>query len=193
MRTQLWIKLSMLAALAAFTFFVTSSVLARGKQRRPRRANTDNVPGAPAMGKMGITPGEYTPPPVGLDTSFASGAMHSIKVDTAAKFVHIVASASIRDTRPGISYVWAVRALHPKTGKVLFEKRYDNQMFTIPPEQQMHPTFEDTIELPLEAGPYRVELVAFMDSPTNRVADLDDPGIASSRGPAGSAPINLRD
>jgi len=186
MRFSLWIKLLTLVAISVATFFVTSSVLARGKHRRASGAIAATAADGPA-GLAGMI-SKNPAPARGINTSYASGAMHWIKIETVGNSVHIMASASIRDIRPGVTYVWFVRVLHPNTGKVVFEKRYDDQIFGMPPEMEMKPTFEDRIDLPLEPGSYKVELVAFHVMPGEGLAVLNDAKIARfRRGPAGSA------
>ena len=138
--------------------------------------------------------GGQVPAAVGIDTSFAAGTMHQIRVETIGNVVRVVGSASIMDKRPGMTYIWSVRALHPTTEKVLFEKRYENQIFGMPAEQQMSPTFDDKIELPLLPGTYTVELVAFMIYPNQGVTALNDASIAGKqRGPAGRTQVKLGD
>jgi len=62
----------------------------------------------------------------------------------------------------------------------------------MPAEQEMSPTFEDVIEVPLPRGTYIVELVALMVTPEHGAQALDDPvTVRRLRGPRGLARVAI--
>jgi len=76
----------------------------------------------------------------------------------------------------------------------MFEKRYDDQIFQMPAEHELAPTFEDRIRVPLAPGAYVIELVAFELYPGDTSAALDKVENANSRrGPAGRVKLRLTD
>lgn len=146
MKVPLAVKVSLLVALSAVTAFTTSSVVAWGQHRRARRPDPTSArpanAGASDAAKiaMKIVPGiaeAAVPGPV-----TAGGTMHKLNVEVVGDLIRVAASASVVDTRLGMRYVWSLRLLHPGTKKLVFEKRYMEQMFEAPQGLQLHPTFE---------------------------------------------------
>ncbi len=107
--------------------------------------------------------------------------------------IHVSASAYIQDTRPNMSYIWAVRFLDREDRKkVLEEILYEDQQFLLPPELELYPTFDDTLDVPAPPGSFVVEVV-FYELPIEAKVDvLRDPVKAANfRGSYGVAQVPL--
>jgi len=208
MRVRLAVKLLILAGLAIGSSAATSSLLAGGRVRPGRAAKapvrkvvSKGVPGPP-QGSTTVTildPAtaarralEFRPPGA---HSIAGGSMQRLDIVASGKWIYIKALVHIRDTRPDMSYLWSVRVLDPndpKREKVLFEKRYEDQMFQMPQEQVLNPTFEDAIELSVPPGTYPIEVTAFMIPPRLDLNRLGDPKVAIGlRGPSGRRRVTI--
>jgi len=84
---------------------------------------------------------------------FAQGGLGSVLVK---------AEAEIRDTRPGMAFMWGVRLVDPEDRKtVLYENKYTDQVTPLEPGQVHRPTFEDLVEVPLEPGDYVFEVFLY--------------------------------
>lgn len=139
---------SIIAILIPATFLVTSAVMARGKRKMVARippvyTGTTN---ANARGKI---------PPVIAKQPTSSAWMHKVQVALVPNGIQIHAEVSIQETRPQARFVWVVRLLEPATKKILSEKRYDHQVFTVPIGDEQTFTFNDVIPAP--NGRYIVE------------------------------------
>lgn len=195
MRVALSSKLAMPFALGIGTFIVTGVLVARGPSRHAAQAGVAE-PNRPSL----LTYESKTPPGIAAPRprsphSIYSGAMRRFQAEADGHWVHVAAETRIRDTRPNVQYVWSFRVYDLADSNyehVLFERRYDHQIFSMPPEQEMEPTFEDVIEVPLPRGAYVVELVALMITPRDGIEGLDVPEtIRRLRGPRGLARLTI--
>ncbi|MDR3635357.1 MAG: hypothetical protein P4L84_16250 [Isosphaeraceae bacterium] len=120
--------------------------------------------------------------------SVAGSTLQLADVTVDGNSVHIAAAGHIRDSRQNIRYVWGVRVLAPNDrAKVLYEKFYKDQMFSMPEAQEMPVTFEDVLQIPLPRGKYFLDVAAYYLRPGQTMASLTDP--VASQGPR--APVCL--
>jgi hypothetical protein len=189
MRLPLVFKVSALVALGV----VTSILTTRAMQAPSPRAASGRSPGGRTTTRP-IRP-DLAPPDLPVDrTVVASGAMHRLDIEAEGNRVWVAAVASIQDKRPNMSHVWTVRVFSPDDVEVvLFERRYDEQVFHVPPSSTaVELTFEDVLSLPLPTGDYLVEVAIYRVPPNHGLADLNDTRAARTLiGPSGRARINL--
>jgi hypothetical protein len=175
-------KIVVLVALGVCSALITSTVLACFKR------DPIGPEGKTITITAGVVNGQAAKQvPAPGPTSFASFTMKQLDIRARGHLLAIAAVAHIRDMRPNVAYVWSVRVLDPNhREKVLFEKRYEDQVFALPPEREMDPTFQDEIEIPLSARTYLVDISAYMVTPEHGLAGLDDTKVADFlRGPSG--------
>lgn len=201
MRTAAVGKLAIIACLGVASSMITLSILRRSTHAQA--VTKADAPGREPEAAVEVEIDRGIPvrvdgepiqvPPVANDPSIASYTMKSLEVQAVKNKVHIVASAHIRDTRPNMRFVWSVRALSPaKQGAVVFEKLYDNQVFALPENQELSPTFEDILVLPLPKGTYLIEVSVFLVTPGKGLAGVRNPELKEDlRGPSGHAKVVL--
>lgn len=193
-RASSGLKIAVIICLGVTSSFVTSAIM-----KRTRRAHAGQVSSVPARevttAKFAWGDAPAIIPPKGAARPFASGAMTSLKVDIIGNVAHVTGAAYIHDTRPDMQrHVWSVRVLDPKdTTKVLFEKRYDDQIFELSATQELAPTFEDLVTIPLGPGKYVLQLTVFRLHPTLGLDGLSDPKLLPRlEGPVGRAEIDIK-
>ncbi len=178
MRRLLALKLAWLLFLAIATCAVTSSVIAQARRTKATDVPAANPPRLTATVKSGPLPAAAR---VRDAHTVSEHAMTSLKLSAVGNTLSIDASAHIYDRRPGVAFVWAVRVVDPKDAKkTLFERRYDHQLFTLPANMELKPTFSDRIELALPRGIYPIECVVYEVHPELGVAGLNDPTTAKA-------------
>ena len=85
-----------------------------------------------------------------------------MKVKRIADGFHVSGQANIREVRPNAAFVWSIRVRDPVNRVFVAEQRYDTQVFQVPAEtHELSPTFQDTIDPPLQPGKYKIELVLY--------------------------------
>ncbi len=190
MRRSTIAKFAVVLLLGVGSSVLTSALLSR--QHRARASDIGTVTGSISPRVPGAPAPVRNP---GRDTSFASGAMRQYSVQVDGKTVFVSAEAYIRDTRPNVRYVWSVRVSDVKdSSKVLFQKLYDTQVFSLPEEREAVPTFNDVIKLPLPSGTYHLEVAPYMVTPVDGLDGTRNPLLHKKlRGPAGVKKITLTD
>lgn len=169
-------KTLILAGIAVATSLVTRQVTAQ--RRGAARPITHTTVSDPSVW--------YQPPKGGIDFGISSSAMKGMQVVAVGNEVEIDAEAYIKDIRPGMTYVWSIRVLDAVDHKkVLVERRYDDQVFSIPDSQVLEPTFRDRITVNLPDGNYMIEAVIYeVDPKFGGLLGLNDPEQAfAARGP----------
>ena len=186
-------KLAALALLAILTSVTTSKVISMARASQLQAAPGD----AGGMAVDVITrPGDPPPPAVeNVGRMIAGGSLAWDGPVVQGRTVLLDAKATIEDTRPNMQFVWAVRVFAPgdKTS-LLYEKTYEDQVFTLGDDQRLETTFVDRLELPLPAGKYTLQLTWFGLPPEQGLAGLHDPATREEyKGAEGNATIVIRD
>ncbi|OJW24986.1 MAG: hypothetical protein BGO49_01770 [Planctomycetales bacterium 71-10] len=174
MRLTTFGKFGALAVLGIVTSVTTSKVIsiARGSQLQA-------APAVPGGGSRTVItrPGDPPPPAVeNVGRILGGGSLAWDGPVVQGRTVLLDAKATISDTRPNMQFVWAVRVFVPgDMTSPLYEKTYEDQVFTLGDEQELETTFVDRLELPLPPGQYRLQLTWFGLPPEQGLAGLHDP------------------
>ena len=176
------------------SYFVTSSLASqKGKPRTAQPAPQKNVPPV-VTAQTEVHQGNVDLfKPARTDNSMiASDAMKEYSVEPLGNSVHIKATAYIYDTRD-YSYVWHVRIVNTVTSQVVYFRSYAEQMFQLPDNNLMEPTFEDLIIEDLPTGTYAVETSIFKVTPEYGLDAQNVPTLAESlRSPRGVRTVSLQ-
>jgi hypothetical protein len=191
MRVRLALKATLIVALGVTSSVATSMVLSRA-----RRAHAASARQRPVSGSRITEQGVNGPPAAvapGRRNVVAGATMHLADATVQGNSVHIAAMGHIRDTQPNVVYLWGVRVLDLKDRhKVLFEKLYKDQIFSMPEQQERPVTFEDVIQVPLPRGTYLLDVAVYHVGPGQTLASLADPvSSQGSRVPVGLVEIDL--
>lgn len=184
MRIRPGVGILVLSVLGVGTFFATRSLLARaapGDGSRPVGRDQASEPGVTA-----VLHGESLPVSPPGAPSIVRGSMRRFHAEAIANVIHVTAQTRMTDARPEAAYVWAVRVYDAddhELQNVLFERRYDEQSFTLPAGERVEPSFDDILEVPLPPGTYIVELAAEGPHPADAPALAD--AAARTRAPIG--------
>ncbi len=164
-------KVLSLVALGVATTFATSSLLAQVRpksRKKPTATATLQVKIADAPNDQFSRVAALTHGTVSVDL---------LNVTPGPNGLVVTGQASVRELRPNVAYVWALRVRDAAAKTVLAESRYDTQVFQVPRDTQtLLPTFDDTLRLPLPAGKYKVEL-ALYEVPPGGIELLDNPNV----------------
>lgn len=181
MRVTLIAKLACLAALGITTFFVTSSIVA-GSQNAPRRRKPvsqgvqvapHETPG-PSTKMVVAGPGAASRPADGrVMAPIASFWLKNLDITAQDQDVFVSASANMSDKRPGMFYFWSMRVTDgANRNAVLNERHYTDQIFRIPSDGELNPTFNERLRL--LPGDYLVEVALFQVPVGSDLAKLKD-------------------
>ncbi|MEW4571162.1 hypothetical protein AB1L88_25100 [Tautonia sp. JC769] len=101
--------------------------------------------------------------------------MNRLSMESSRGLVTVDAAATLWDRRDGMRFVWSFRVLDPEDDReVVFEDRYDGQVFSITPGQSSTMTFADIISPDIPKGRYPAEVVIYGLEPGEEVSGLDD-------------------
>lgn len=96
------------------------------------------------------------------DTMVASGSMPRCDYQLEGKTLHIQAVASMFNKNPGSRFVWSVRVMAVGNSERVFQSKwYDDQIFEMPENHRLEPTFEDRVDLNVLPGRYYVETAVY--------------------------------
>lgn len=191
MRANL-LKLIGIMALSVATALVTSSILAQSRggprQGKPAArgmqvsavtptANTTITSARPlaaaaAVGGEAATPFTTTFDGEGVAPTAAFWLKH-FDVLVQGQDVFVNAEAGMRDTRIGIVYFWSLRVTDGTNRDIVLNRRdYTDQMFAMPAEREMSPTFEERLRF--GPGDYQVEISLFQVPAVTNLTRLQD-------------------
>lgn len=176
MNARTSIKLVGVAGLGLATFLATT-LWVRGSSARTREEPASSAQ-APETATLRMFPVGTVELPTPSDEYVASFVMQSFQLNTSANVIQVAAQASLEDRRPNPQYIWALKILAKSSDEVLFEKWYDDQIFSVPSGVVTEPMFADEIKLPLPEGDYRAALVIYSVPQDTGVIGLSDPVVA---------------
>ncbi len=150
--------------------FIVQATRACPQATPPIRDVAVKVPGAPIVTTGDSRPGDAkqhsrSHPPL------ARHALRLVSIQVKGDKVRIAAAARMYESRPNRKFVWSARVVDPSNEKVLFERRYDHQMFVLDAGVEFEPTFADTFRVPLPPRSYRVEAMIYKVQPNGGFSD----------------------
>lgn len=87
--------------------------------------------------------------------------LNRLSLRTAGAWTWISADARIYEGQPGTTYLWALVVLDPKTGRVVYEHRFEHLAFEAPAGAWVPLALDEVLPIPLPAGTYSAQLVAY--------------------------------
>ena len=164
------------ACIASYlTWLTTASIMARPAAPRSAPDQTETRVKT-TVSKDGAAPAK--PIALGKSRAIAEAHLRSSKVNIADGSATVDAHVSMLDKRPGVTYVWRLRAVNsaeqPLNGQV-----YDKQIFAMEANGQKEVDFHEVMAVP--QGTYRIELVLYEMAPGMGMDFLNDDKAALGR------------
>ena len=165
-------KLSRIASIVALCFLVwltTTAILAqqRGKAVPPKPVDsmlrTRDI--RANLSKKGANQAQPAEPVI------AMSHLDDFDLTIDGDQVQVSAKVSMSDRRPGISYIWRLRAMDLQ-GHTVGDLWYDQQIFQVTKDEVATPTFRDSTRLP--AGASRVQITLYEFPTGTDLATLTD-------------------
>jgi hypothetical protein len=191
MRYSTTLKLLSIAALGVCTMLTTNSILGQIRTQKKNASRSDplldggtRTTGTTTLADVRpVTPGEFANVKPDQDLPrknvAASFRLQSMEATANGRTVTVGARAYIRDTRPNVEYVWSLRVSQLSTRKLVSGGFYDQQIFSVPIEQELSPTFSEQFQL--VPGKFLIEVSLYEVPGRLGVGALSKPAIAEGQ------------